>query len=475
MAVPLSLLAMLVGLVTIVPSNAFAEPPGDDSDASEGIELIQQSRLDDRLLELTFRTTALQETTKVRVLLPSGYSKHPKRRYPVLYLLHGGTMDYSAWTADGDAARVTEPFPVITVMPDGGFWGYYSDWFNRGQGGPPKWETVHIRQLLPWIDQHFRTIANRGSRAIAGLSMGGAGAMIYAARHPDLFVAASSYSGDVDNLYSGSVPGIPYRWNNYGSVTAGGLPADVWGLRETERVRWRDHNPIDLAPNLRGVHLTLRTGNGKLGGPHDNDQLDRPTCVWCTPNLLTIYGEVNVYSGNVALHRALVEQRIPHTWDGDRAGLHSWPYWTHYLNLDLPIFMRLFSSPPPPPSLFTYRTAESQYDVHGWQVTMNRPVTEFSEIDGVATGGLRITGSGSALVRTPPSYRPGGRYQVRLTGQQGTQQLKLTASRSGRLEIPVKLGPGNRYQEDDPLTNVVGGSPTRRYTVDLRIKPMTRH
>src|SRR5206468_9699510 len=92
--------------------------------------------------------------------------------------------------------------PLIVVMPQaagqgqGGGWA--SDWRNEGRGGPPKWETFTIGELVPWVDATYRTSARRAGRAIAGLSMGGFSAMSYAVRHPDLFAAASSYSGATD-------------------------------------------------------------------------------------------------------------------------------------------------------------------------------------------------------------------------------------------------------------------------------------
>jgi S-formylglutathione hydrolase FrmB len=73
------------------------------------------------------------------------------------------------------------------------------DW----RSGRWRWESLDILRLIPYIDSHFRTIADRAHRAIAGDSFGGWIAMHDAARHPDLFVAAASFSG-VDNLTLGS-------------------------------------------------------------------------------------------------------------------------------------------------------------------------------------------------------------------------------------------------------------------------------
>jgi len=111
------------------------------------------------------------------------------------------------------------------------------NWYNGGTGGPPEWERYHVAQLIPWIDSHFRTLAVRGERAVTGLSMGGFGAMSYAARHPDLFAAAASFSGAVD-INKAPIPEV--------------TPDAAFGPRGTQDVRWRAHNPWDLAANLRG-------------------------------------------------------------------------------------------------------------------------------------------------------------------------------------------------------------------------------
>src|SRR4051794_37734841 len=167
-----------------------------------GPTVVSTRQLTPRLTELTLRTPALATDTVLRVLLPDGYAASPVRRYPVLYLLHGccdfDVRGSQAWTTHGEAEKATAGLPLIVVMPDAGAGGFYSDWFNGGAGGPPKWETYHINQLIPFVDKRYRTVATREGRAVTGLSMGGFGAMSYASRHPDLFVAAASFSGAVD-------------------------------------------------------------------------------------------------------------------------------------------------------------------------------------------------------------------------------------------------------------------------------------
>src|SRR4051812_38400359 len=174
-----ALLAVLA-LLAVVPAQAAPQRP-----APTTLTEVARTTLSPRLLELTMRTAALADDTKVRVLLPSDYADS-KQRYPVLYLLNGGAGSWIDWTVSGNAEQITAGAPVIVVMPDGGTGGNYTDWYgDDGSGQRPLWETYHLGQLLPWVDDHFQTIADRSQRAVAGLSMGGNGAVHYAARHPD--------------------------------------------------------------------------------------------------------------------------------------------------------------------------------------------------------------------------------------------------------------------------------------------------
>ncbi len=142
----------------------------------------------------------------------------------------------------------------------------YADYYNNGAFGRPMWETFHVRQLIPWIDAHYPTIAHTKGRAIAGLSSGGFGAMSYAARHPDLFTAAAAFSGAVDTNTPTAV--APYFIDGLVAIQGDGPPGSLFGLWPAEAARWRAHNPWDLAENLRGDLIVLRTGNGDAGGPH---------------------------------------------------------------------------------------------------------------------------------------------------------------------------------------------------------------
>ena len=167
------------------------------------------------------------------------------------------TYDKPAGTRQIWAASFLPTISSIVVAPDGGFSGYYSDWYNAGSGGPPMYETYDIDQLIPLIDAHFRTIASRAGRAVIGESMGGYGVMTYAVRHPDLFGAAVSMSGFVDSNYAPEIALI-----SGGPLSQAALPDSIYGPRATQEVRWHGHNPTDLADNLRDLDIQVRSANG---------------------------------------------------------------------------------------------------------------------------------------------------------------------------------------------------------------------
>ena len=432
----------LSGLTLAVPT---ASVPAAAEEADQ-LTLVSSQRLDPRTVELVFNTTNLGSETRVRIVYPNGYDAQTARRYPVLYLLHGCCDNYKSWTDKGDVKALTVNLPLIVVMPDGGQGGFYSDWYNFGNYGNPRWESYHIGQLIPWVDAHLRTVASRDGRAIAGLSMGGFGVMSYAARHPDMFIAAAAFSGAVDTnnatggQFDAALNGLDWA-----------LPDSVWGPRATDEVRWRNHNPWDIAGNLKGLQLTIRTGDGTAGGPYNESGYD-PV-------------ESGVHSQSVSFHGRLVSFGLPHVWDDYGPGNHGWPYWTRDLKQTLPDLMKTFANPPPAPVPFNYTTAEPSYSVYGWSVAIHRSALEFSDLQGVRPSGFKLIGSGSADVITAPWYRPSDTYRVNISG--GTSNsASLRADAAGRLKITVPLGTANPFQQYTPQALLTNQTFTTSVTIE---------
>ena len=425
-------LAVMCGLsFTAAPAVAAAdEPPLPQMDGSHPpLELVSRNALSPRLTEYQFKSPYVPSPTPVRILTPAGYDPSSSRRYPVLYLLHGCCDDWRSWSDKGGAEAESAPYPVIVVMPDASAQntsdGWYADWFNDGAFGDPRWESYHVGELIPWVDSHLQTIAARRGRAIAGLSMGGFGAMTYASRHPDLFAAAAAFSGAVDS-------------NDPQPTGFAAISSSIFGSYAQQQVRWRAHNPTDLASNLRGMNLTLRTGDGTPGGP-----LDTPG-----PGLAAQDGlEYAVHRQMVDLNDRLNSLSLPHVWQDYGPGSHDWPYWRRDLRLTLPTFMSVFDARPDAPSPFDFKAAEPTFSVFGWTVQMKRSVLEFAELDDADAQGFDLVGTGSALVTTAPAYRAGSRHAVRVTTDQATKVSTVTADDRGRLAIPVDLGPSNTTQE----------------------------
>src|SRR5688500_11402841 len=159
------LMATLASL-PMVPTAAGAAPTADT-----GATVIGESWVDGRTLDLTIRSPSTEwPNGHVRLLLPPGWSKDAARRWPTLYLLHGGTDGYRSWWSKTDVEQLAANRQAIIVLPDTSWCSAYSDWWNYGNGGRPKWDTYVTTEVPQILERGYR--ANT-TRAIAGNSMGG--------------------------------------------------------------------------------------------------------------------------------------------------------------------------------------------------------------------------------------------------------------------------------------------------------------
>ena len=247
-----------------------------------------------RVDTLAIPSAAMHKTYRAAVVLPASYAKNKKANYPVLYLLHGAYGHFSDWlnkTPDKQLLhRLADQYNLIIVNPEGETFSFY---LNSPVSPDSQFETYLTQEIISKIDQTYRTVADRKGRVIAGLSMGGHGALYLSARHPDLYCAAGSMSGALDLT----------SLNRKLSPTDAAQRAKLWtpilGSETDNPERFAANSVISLLPQLHRNGLPLIIDCGVDDG------------------LIDI---------NRELHRRLVYNHTPHDYT-ERPGAHTWEYW----------------------------------------------------------------------------------------------------------------------------------------------------
>ena len=168
-------LLIAVALILLAGSNAGSAQRG----ARPTVETVQ------------FHSPLVGKTLPYNVVLPGDYRASRVTRYPVLYLLHGLTGHYSDWLTRSNVADYASKYRIIIVMPEGND-GWYTD---SATVASDKYESYFIRELLPDVQTRYRTIESRYGRGVAGLSMGGYGALKFGLKYPATFAFTGSMSG----------------------------------------------------------------------------------------------------------------------------------------------------------------------------------------------------------------------------------------------------------------------------------------
>lgn len=247
----------------------------------------------------------LERDVRYTIYLPPGYELGT-RRYPVVYLvylLHGApsTPHHSDadWIQFGsidqlvDAAITSNVLrPVILVTPNAGL-----SFYINNHDGSMRYEDMFTNELIPHIDRRYRTRTDARFRGIAGLSMGGFGAMTLAMRHPDAFAGCAALS-----------PAL--RTDEELVTTADDVYADYYGplfgpgLKGEDRLTdlWQAYSPLHLVQSLPADELTRTRWYIDIG---DDDFL---------------------YRGTDRMHTLLRDREVPHEYRV-RDGAHDWSYW----------------------------------------------------------------------------------------------------------------------------------------------------
>jgi putative tributyrin esterase len=170
-------------------SGSFAE--GSSGRYAPGTEVSSGPGTVSRVETVRFQSKLINATLPYNVILPTDYDSSTTSRYPVLYLLHGLTGHYSDWLTRTNIADYAAEYRLIVVMPEGN-----DSWYIDGVSGDnDKYESYVLKELIPDVQQRYRTIEARYGRAIAGLSMGGYGSIKFGLKSPATFVFVGSMSG----------------------------------------------------------------------------------------------------------------------------------------------------------------------------------------------------------------------------------------------------------------------------------------
>ena len=243
---------------------------------------------------LKFESKLVGYPVEYSVYLPADYETS-NRSYPVLYLLHGYSDDETGWIQFGEANSVADKAiasgdatSCIIVMPDGKV-----TWYANSFDGKDLWEDMFIKEFIPFIEKQYRIRQQKQFRAIAGLSMGGNGALLLSMRHTELFSSCVTMSA---GTFTDEEISANKQYDNYFGSIYGPKPAT--GVSDY----WKAYSPLHLLDSverdkIKSVRFYIDCG--------DDDFL---------------------YKGNSALHVKMRDLGIPHEYRV-RNGGHEWSYW----------------------------------------------------------------------------------------------------------------------------------------------------
>ncbi len=236
-------------------------------------------------------SNAMSKNIKVVVIAPE------KKELPAstIYLLHGYSGNEKAWlNIKPDLLEIAEKNNLIFVCPDG-----KNSWYwDSPKDHSYRYETFVSKELVKYIDSNYNTRNNKDSRAIAGLSMGGHGALWIAFRHPDLFGSVGSMSGGVD------IRPFPKNWEMSKQL----------GEMSENRQLWEEHtviNQIDKINN-RDLNIIFDCGTDDF-----------------------------FFEVNNNFHQKLLDRKIDHDYTV-RPGGHNAPYWRNAIDYQILFFIKCF-------------------------------------------------------------------------------------------------------------------------------------
>lgn len=242
-------------------------------------------------------SAAMRKNIKCLVITPEHYDASGQP-YPVLYLLHGYSGNFAGWLTDAPQLREhADTYQMIIVCPDGGYDSWYLD---SPVDSTIRYDTYISKEVVGFIDFYYHTRCDRSGRAIAGLSMGGHGAITLAIKHLDIFGAAGSMAGGLDLRL--------WKKNDWDLEGVLGSPLKFWQ-------NWEAASAVNLVTQLKDKKLPMiiDCGLGDFFLPANRD-----------------------------MHRILNLLNIPHEYT-ERPGEHNHDYWGNAVDYQVLFFHKFFS------------------------------------------------------------------------------------------------------------------------------------
>jgi S-formylglutathione hydrolase FrmB len=345
----------------------------------------------------------LGESHEVQVYLPASYPQHAP--YPVVYLLHGRAMRLDMWERP-DVEDQADGHRLVLVAVEGDDGDIIASWYSRQAGLPlpdgPDWRVSFydwfFEGVIPWVEGHYPVRSDPGGRAIAGFSMGGKGALSLAAHRPGLFCAAAAIAGVTDLRDYSSVFEMP----------------DVYGPLAGSEIVYAADSPVELAPNLKGLSITLLHG--------DSD------------------GLVNREQSR-KIHQALEGLGYTHLWE-EIAGQDHEPVTTYEIPRTFERVALALDTAYNLPSAWRYRFADDLVrQVCGTTITKTDAST-WTEVMSVTPLGFDAVSGDPFTLETAPIYAPSSVYTVTFfdLGHSVTVTHQLITRQDGRLSIGIPAG-----------------------------------
>ena len=266
---------------------------------------------------LRINSAILAQPVAYCVLLPPSYDDNKTRRYPVLYFLHGlgdneqTFLHSGAWNRVQDLWQQGELGEFLIVTPAGG-----ASFYINSHDGRQRYEDFFLREFLPAVEKRYRIRAARESRGIAGISMGGYGALHLAFRRPDLFGSVATHSAAIIEKLPVIAAGFPIsgRLRVFGNVFGSPLDAAFWDV----------NSPLTLArtANLASLKMYFDCGDADDYGFNVGAQL---------------------------LHNLLASRHISHEFHIYPGG-HNWSYFSEHLPASLQFESRAIGALPVSPA-----------------------------------------------------------------------------------------------------------------------------